>query len=299
MTQAHAATADSKAGSVSTAGSALNVRSGASTGTSVIGTLKNGSYVTLISRHGDWWYVEFGADRYGYCHADYIDVLAGNAANVTTRSGNLNVRSGPGTSYSKIGSLTSGETVMILSSSGNWHRIVYDGTKTGYASAQYLSGSSSGISLSVPYYRQNDSRWANVKIGSSGKTISQIGCATTGIAMIESYRTGSSLTPDAMSRKLRYTSSGNVYWPSDYTPYTGTSGYLERIYNQLQAGKPVLFGGKTSSGKQHWVVITGYTGGNALNPSGFTIQDPGTASRTNLQHFLNTYPVIYKYFCYN
>ena len=39
-------------------------------------------------------------------------------------------------------------------------------------------------------------------IGSSGKTIAQIGCATTGIAMLESYRTGSNIYPDAMSRKI-------------------------------------------------------------------------------------------------
>ena len=216
--------------------------------------------------------------------------------------GALNIRSGPGTSYSRTGSLSNGEVVIRLSDSGGWSRILYHGTKTGYVSTQYLSAdtSSSGysaVSLKVPSYKQTDSRWANVTIGSSGKTIASIGCATTGIAMMESYRTGQTIYPDAMSKKLSYTSSGSVYWPSNYTAVTSSSGYLTGIYNLLKQGKPVLLGAKNSYGSQHWVVITGFTGGS-LTASSFTIQDPGSSSRTNLQQFLNAFPTFYKYFYY-
>ena len=60
----------------------------------------------------------------------------------------------------------------------------------------------------------------------------------------------------------------------------------------------MLFGAKNASGSQHWVVVTGYTGGSSLSASGFTIHDPGSHSRTNLQQFLNAYPTFYKYFHY-
>lgn len=299
------AAASSKAGIVSTAGGSLNVRSGASTGSSIVTRLANGSYVTLISKSGSWWQVEYGKGQYGYCHADYVKTASSSAATVATSSGSLNVRSGAGTSYTRVGSLSKGETVIVLSSSNGWSRILYHGAKTGYVSSQYLStgsgtstGSYAAVSLSVPSYKQTDSRWANVTIGSSGKTMAKIGCATTAIAMMESYRTGTTIYPNAMAKKLSYTSSGSVYWPSHYTVVTSSSGYLSAIYQQLKAGKPVLFGAKNSYGSQHWVVITGFTGGSSLTASAFTIHDPGSSSRTNLQQFLSVYPNFYKYFCY-
>lgn len=296
--RAQAASMDSKAGVVSTSGGRLNVRSSASTGASVVTSLSKGSFVTLISKSGSWWQVEYAKGKYGYCHADYIQTASGSATTVATQSGNLNVRSGAGTSYARTGSLSKGETVIVLSSSGSWSRILYHGTKTGYVSSQYLSTGFASVSLSVPNYKQMDSRWAGVQIGTSGKTISQIGCATTAIAMMESYRTGTTIYPDAMAAKLTYTATGSVYWPSNFVTVTNSANYLNGIYAQLKQGKPVLFGAKNSYGKQHWVVITGFTGGAALSASGFSVQDPGSNSRTTLQQFLNEYPTFYKYFYY-
>lgn len=296
--EASAATADSKAGIVSTAGGNLNVRSSPSTGAAKVASIRKGSYVTLISKSGSWWKVEYAKGKYGYCHADYISSVSGSAATVKTQSSSLNVRSGAGTSYAKTGSLARGETVIVLSSSGGWSRILYHGTKTGYVSSQYLSSTYTAISLSVPNFKQTDSRWGSTLIGESGKTFAQIGCATTAIAMLESYRTGTTIYPHAMAQQLRYTPSGSVYWPSHYTTVTNGSGYLSNIYNLLKQGKPVLFGARNSAGKQHWVIIRGFTGGSSLTPSGFTILDPGSNSRTNLQQFLDVYPVFYKYFHY-
>lgn len=289
-----------QAGTVSTSGSNLNVRSSASALSSIVAKLANGSYITLISRSSDWWRVEYAKDRYGYCHTDYIATVSGSAATVATKAGNLNVRSDAGTTYSIKDRLAKSESVIVLSTSGGWSRILYHGAKTGWVSSQYLSGAHTyaPVSLSVPSYKQTDSRWANVTLGSSGKIMAKIGCATTAIAMMESYRTGSIITPDAMAKQLRYTASGSVYWPSHYTVTTDPSNYLSQIYRLLQAGKPVLFGAKNSYGGQHWVVITGYTGGSSLSPAGFTILDPGSGSRTNLQQFLNAYQNFYKYFHY-
>lgn len=297
--EAQAATMDSSAGRVTTSGGRLNVRSSASTGASSVAALHNGTYVTLISKSGSWWRVEYGNGAYGYCHAGYITPVSGSTATVSTQSSALNVRSGAGTSYGKIGSLPKGQVVIVLSTDRGWSRILYHGTKTGYVSAQYLSGSTyPGISLGVPSFKQTDSRWANVTIGNSGKTMAQIGCATTAVAMMQSYRTGTTIYPDAMSRQLSYTSSGSLYWPSDYVTVTDSAGYLGAIYAQLKQGKPVLFGARNAYGKQHWVVITGYTGSDALSAAGFTVNDPGSNYRTNLQQFLNAYPTFYKYFYY-
>ena len=134
-------------------------------------------------------------------------------------------------------------------------------------------------------------------MGTPGNTLAHLGCATTAIAMVESHRQGRTIYPDEMMRNLRYTPSGSVYWPEHYTTVTDTAGYLSRIYQLLKQGKPILFGAKNAYGKQHWVVITGYSGSGTA-ASDFYINDPGTTSRTSLNQFLAAYPTFYKYFHY-
>lgn len=298
----HGATSTSQAGVVNLSSGRLNVRSSASTSGTILTSLVNGSYVTLISKSGDWYYIEYDDDKFGYCHENYIKLDSGKTAKVNTQSTALNVRSGAGVNHSVIDTISKGDIVIILSTSDTWSKILYDGVKTGYVSSKYLAVNSNQtslkVNLSVPSYKQTDSRWANVIIGNSGKTIGKIGCATTAIAMMESYRTGTTIYPDAMSKKLTYSSNGNVYWPSNYISVKNSSGYLQKIYQKLKEGKPVMIGAKKSNGSQHWVVITGYNGGETITTSGFIINDPGTKYRTNLQHLLNEYPIIYKYFYY-
>lgn len=290
------------AGYVATAQGNLNVRSSPQSGAQIVSTLKKGDYVTLLSKSSSWWRVEYAEGQYGYSHSDYIRQVSGRAATVKISSGVLNVRSGAGTSYSVVSRLSKGERVLVLSESGTWSKILYHGTKTGYVSSTYLSSAEASkypaVKLSVPSYKQTDSRWANVKIGTSGKTIGQIGCVTTAIAMIESYRSGKTIYPDEMSKKLSYSSSGSVYWPKDYKVTTSSSGYLSKIYSELKAGRPVLIGAKNSKGSQHWVVVTGYNGAETLSAENFTVNDPGSKTRTTLSRFFAVYPTFYKYFCY-
>lgn len=298
--EASATTDYPKAGMVSVTSGNLNVRQTASTNAKVISSLKKDSYITLISKTGNWWKVEYAENKYGFCYADYVKAVSGTPKKVKLTSGTLNVRSKAGTSNSRIAGLANNKTIIEISRSDGWSRIIYNGTKTGYVSSKYLTSVSSSnyssVKLNVPDFKQYDSRWANVKIGSSGKTIARIGCATTAIAMMESHRSGTTIYPDAMSKKLKYTSSGNVYWPEHYTVITSKTDYLSKIYTVLKGGKSVLFGAKNKAGSQHWVVITGYTGGNTLSTSGFIVNDPGSATRTTLKSFMDAYPTFYKYF---
>lgn len=296
--EAQAATMQSKAGAVTTAAGNLNVRAQPSSASAVVASVKKGSYLTLISKSGAWWKVEYAKGTYGYCHSDYVTVVEGTPVTVSTQSGSLNVRTGAAADSPVAAKLSKGETVLFLSHKNGWSRVLYHGTKTGYVSARYLSNYRAPVSLSVPSYKQTDARWANKQIGASGKTFAQIGCATTAIAMMESFRTGTTIYPDAMAKQLRYTASGNVYWPANFTPVTGSAGYLTAIYQKLKQGKPVMLGATNSYGSQHWVVITGFRGGVGVQPLDFTILDPGSHSRTNLQQFLTAYPNFYKYFYY-
>lgn len=295
-----AATHTSYAGAITTGGGSLNVRTAASTKSSIVAILKKGSYVTLIEKNGSWWKVEYADNKYGYCHADYITAVDSSPMQVRTNGDVLNVRSGPSTAYSRISTLPHGTTVLVRKTENGWSQILYHGTKLGYVSSLFLSGSSQPtypeISLSVPSFKQTDSRWAGYPLGTRGGTIGTIGCAVTGIAMMESYRTGDIIYPNDMAKKLSFSSGGAVYWPSHFTVNAALD--LSQIYSLLQQGKPVLIGGKTASGGQHWVVITGYSGGETLTASNFTIHDPGSNNRVTLQQFFKVFPNFYKYFHY-
>ncbi len=298
---AQAMSADAMAGVVATESGRLNVRSSASSASSVITSVKKGSFLTLEGKSGEWWKVEYAPNKFGFCHEDYIEIVSDSTALVSTQNTGLNVRSGAGKKYPITDSLAKGERVLVLSNSGYWARVLYDGNKTGCVSTDYLKAEETGyaaVSLDIPDYKQTDSRWANVKIGSSGKTIGQIGCVTTGIAMMESYRSGETIFPDEMMRELTYDGRGNVYWPSDYEVGYWSENYLAKIYEKLREGKPVLIGAKTSGGAQHWVVITGFAGGEELVPSKFTVNDPGSLTNTNLSQFFASFPNLYKFFWY-
>ncbi len=289
------------AGKVVTSSGNLNVRSSASKSAAVITSVKNSSWLTLVKKNGNWWYVEYANGKYGWCHSDYIKKYTGSyAVTVNISSGSLNVRKGAGTQYEVKTTLKKGEDAVVIKHGDSWSRILYRGNKTGYVSTTYIkkvssSASFPAVSLSVPSFKQTDSRWASYPLGTTGGTIGTIGCTTTALAMTESFHTGTTVTPKAMAQKLSYSASGSLYWPSSYVVEIASSDYLSVIYNLLKSGKPVVFGAKKSGGTQHWVTVTGYNGNaSTLSKSGFTVNDPGSNTRTTLSHFLSAYPNVYK-----
>ena len=273
----------------------LNVRTSASTTSTIKAKIKDNSYLSIYSTNGNFYYVEYKDGYFGYVHKNYVDVISTNVKKVSTSSGNLNVRYGPSTSYYKFDSIANNDYVIVLSDKGLFSNIIFEGNKTGYVHDAYLTSDYkySSVSLAVPSYKQYDSRWASLTLGSSGKTMKQIGCLTTSIAMTESYRKGSTITPTNIRNNSSYTSNGSLYWPSNYTTSTA-SGYLSTTYNLLKSGKPVLVGLKTKDGGQHWVVVTGFTGGNTLSLANFIVNDPGSSTRTRLSEVAAKYPLFYK-----
>lgn len=130
--------------------SSLNVRSTPSTSGSKVTTLSSGAQVTLLESLDGWYRVEANG-KTGYVSGQYISLAepkapapsappvaeqAGTTGTVSASS--LNVRSGPGSSYGKLGTLSSGKQVTILETQNGWHRINFNG-KTGYVSTQYVT----------------------------------------------------------------------------------------------------------------------------------------------------------------
>ena len=132
----------------------LNVRSGPSTGNSVIGSLKNNEKVEVISESNGWSKIKYNGKE-GYVSSTYLkDSNEGGTSkpdekpNVGTKikvvaATSLNVRSGPSTGHGIIGSLKNNEKVEVISESNGWSKIKYNG-KEGYVSSTYLKDSNEG-----------------------------------------------------------------------------------------------------------------------------------------------------------
>ena len=167
----------------------VNVRSGPNTSSSIVTTLSTGTRVTIVNsvtgqqitssdgRSSDIWYqINYtynGSTLTGYLCSLYVSVSSdytswtGVVSNV---SSTVNVRSGPGTSYSIVASLAKGREVTVTgeadgtsvsdgSTSSVWYHISFTSggsTLTGYVSSLYITkktssgGGSSGGTVSGP-----------------------------------------------------------------------------------------------------------------------------------------------------
>lgn len=123
----------------------LNVRSGAGTSYSSIGSLKKGDKVKVIKKSGTWYQIQFTSSKTGWISADYVNYTANNSnsgSTTTNKTGvvtanSLNVRSGAGTSYSKVGALSKNAKVEITQTSGSWYKIK-SGSIVGWVSSEYI-----------------------------------------------------------------------------------------------------------------------------------------------------------------
>ncbi|RDY23946.1 cell wall hydrolase [Romboutsia maritimum] len=125
--------------------SSLNFRTGAGTNYSKIASVSKGTEVGFISQSNGWSKVNCNG-RIGYMSSMYLQdkdqgsTYTDNAVKSTkvVNTSSLNFRTGPGTNYSKISSLSYKTEVGFISQSNGWSKINYNG-KIGYVSSQYLS----------------------------------------------------------------------------------------------------------------------------------------------------------------
>ncbi|MCB6993988.1 SH3 domain-containing protein [bacterium 210820-DFI.6.37] len=149
----------------------LNVRSNAGTKYKKLGTVKKKASVTVTGERTSasnvkWYRIKFGS-KTGYVMAKYVTVKAAASTSsaetavnkkATIKNGPLNVRSGAGTSYSKLGTVAKGKVITVLTKKKNtagqtWYKFAYSSSKKGWVLSNYVtlgssSSSSSGTSSS-------------------------------------------------------------------------------------------------------------------------------------------------------
>ena len=129
------------AGTVTT--DALRLREEPSTESTILATASEGDTVVVLEEAADGWYKVDYKSVEGYMSADYLtvatqaDVTIGYGL-VQTGGSTLNVRSGPGTDYDKVTSLSHGAVVTIVGIDNGWYKITTSGGTTGYVSSDYM-----------------------------------------------------------------------------------------------------------------------------------------------------------------
>ena len=120
----------------------LNVRSGAGTSYSVIGSLKNGTSVEIVGTSGNWYKIKYG-NGYGYVSKDYITLQNRSIAeNTITKEGTvvtvaLKVRESNNFDSNVIGTIAMGQKVSVIEDDNEWGKISYKGID-GYILNEYI-----------------------------------------------------------------------------------------------------------------------------------------------------------------
>ncbi|MEG2786814.1 MAG: SH3 domain-containing protein [Romboutsia sp.] len=128
-------------------GNSVNFRQGPGTNYDSMGKLNKGDQVEYIDTAGSWVKIKHNGTE-GFVHGDYISGSSGGTDTTVKEqkqvtASSVNFRTGAGTNYSVIRTLSKGTQVGYISESNGWAKINYNGT-IGYISAQYLGDIDSG-----------------------------------------------------------------------------------------------------------------------------------------------------------
>lgn len=128
----------------------VNVRTGPDTGSSIVGKIYDGAVAQILEtvdgEDGEWFrvvsgnvegYIKSEFFLYGDAAAEVIDDYVTRYAEVLANR--LNVRESPDVETKRIGYIAKGEKVEILENLGDWLKVQYTRSKTGYVAAEYVA----------------------------------------------------------------------------------------------------------------------------------------------------------------
>lgn len=106
----------------------LKLRASPSTSASILAYARENEVVVLLSKSGSWYKVLYNLTE-GYMHASYLNTST--IRNVELGYGKVNykqvnMRSGPGTSYSAIGKSSMGDLAYIIGINKQWYKVIWN-----------------------------------------------------------------------------------------------------------------------------------------------------------------------------
>ena len=145
-------------------GSSVRLRSEAATSGKILDTTNKNEVVVVLSKHGDWYKVIYDLQE-GYMHGDYLKVATSENVELgygKINGSSVNLRSGAGTSHSKVAQGNSGDKAYIIGVKDGWYKVIF-GEKICYIRSDYLD------LTEAPY--ENKSSSASPKFYRGGKSL--------------------------------------------------------------------------------------------------------------------------------
>lgn len=214
----------------------LRLREAANTSSDVLNMVDKGTKVVVLENQKNGWYKVDLNGTVGYMSANYLSVTPTQKTYIgklNTGGSSLNMRSGPGTGYSKVGSVPASATLTITGSENGWYKTSYNGL-TGYVSGDYVtvtettSGSTTPSTPETPATPESPSE---TKPETPAPSTSGTGKLNTGGSSLNmrsgpgtSYRKVGSIPATAT---LTITGKENGWYK---TSYNGVTGYVSGDY---------------------------------------------------------------------
>ncbi|WP_156290118.1 N-acetylmuramoyl-L-alanine amidase [Oceanobacillus salinisoli] len=123
----------------------LNVRSGPSANADILGILTKGNQLKTFQEKYGWVQTYYGgkeawvAKHYLIPLHKQTNTTVLSSETITVTAEGVNIRSGPGESYSIIGSVTTGETYNLVQTEEDWHQISFSNGNTGWIASWLTS----------------------------------------------------------------------------------------------------------------------------------------------------------------
>lgn len=201
------AAATGKTGTVT--GSNVNIRSGPGTGYPKTGSSNKGAKFDIIEEKNGWYKLKLANGSSGWMMGSYLSisektstpggtVKPGTPVNskmtATVNGTNINIRSGPGTGYAKIGKADKGQQFPVIKQSGGWCNIDLSNGKNGWILGSLLTvktvtGSVGGSGSSGPGAVVTSSTYLIVK----GSSVNIRAGAGTGFKVMTTVKAGDKL----------------------------------------------------------------------------------------------------------
>lgn len=240
----------------------VNVRSGPSTDTEIVGKLYNNSVGELIRREGDWYYIASGTVT-GYVSADYcvsgeeaealIDEVSIQIATVNTQT--LKLRAEGSTESRVLQLLPYGDQLDVLESDhgDGWIKVNVNGTQ-GYVSADYVTVSISFVSAESKEEEaarlaeerasraEAERRAAELAAQEAAQAQAQQPVVPSEVVETEQapapVSTGSGLGAEIANYALQFVGNPYVYGGTSLTNGADCSGFVLAVYAQYGVSLP-------------------------------------------------------------
>ncbi|WP_075809158.1 SH3 domain-containing protein [Paraclostridium sordellii] len=203
----------------------LNVRSGPSTDSSFLFSIKKNDKVTILKSENGWYKISTANGHEGWASSEYISTNTSDTNQQSNKKvvnvDNLNMRNGASTSYRVIMKLNKGTVIEIISESNGWTKIKHDG-RIGFVASKYLSPIENNNQTTKPEQQPNVPVQPQVSVGKTKVVVA------TSLNVRSEPSTGNSVIGSLKNNEKVEVISESNGWSK--IKYNGKEGYVSSTY---------------------------------------------------------------------